>query len=137
MRAISSMATRQVLADLTAHAVAAGLPELEIESVGGVDAAEPVSYTHLDVYKRQIQDDFDLTLVNEMVVDHGLTVPLSLVYGELGTDEQWPVRVIPLAVNVVQYPVPSGRRCYELGKALRRAIDKWDGEALTLSLIHI
>ena len=81
-----------------------------------------------------IQDDFDLTLVNEMVVDHGLTVPLSLVYGELGPDEQWPVRVIPLAVNVVQYPVPSGRRCYELGKALRRAIDKWDGEELNVQI---
>ncbi|WP_404473964.1 protocatechuate 4,5-dioxygenase subunit alpha/beta [Microbacterium aerolatum] len=81
-----------------------------------------------------IQDDFDLTLVNEMVVDHGLTVPLSLVYGELGVDEEWPVKVIPLAVNVVQYPVPSGRRCYELGKALRRAIDKWDGEELNVQI---
>ncbi|CAH0175045.1 Protocatechuate 4,5-dioxygenase beta chain [Microbacterium oxydans] len=81
-----------------------------------------------------IQDDFDLTLVNEMVVDHGLTVPLSLVYGELGPDEEWPVKVIPLAVNVVQYPVPSGRRCYELGKALRRAIDKWDGPELNVQI---
>lgn len=78
-----------------------------------------------------IQDDFDLTLVNEMVVDHGLTVPLSLVYGDV---EEWPVRVIPLAVNVVQYPVPSGRRCYELGKALRRALDKWDGEPLNVQI---
>ena len=78
-----------------------------------------------------IQDDFDLTLVNEMVVDHGLTVPLSLVYGQV---EEWPVKVIPLAVNVVQYPVPSGRRCYELGKALRRAIDKWDGPELNVQI---
>lgn len=78
-----------------------------------------------------IQDDFDLTLVNEMVVDHGLTVPLSLVFGDV---EEWPVRVIPLAVNVVQYPVPSGRRCYELGKALRRALDKWDGEDLNVQI---
>jgi gallate dioxygenase len=81
-----------------------------------------------------IQDDFDLTLVNEMVVDHGLTVPLSLVFGEHGTEEQWPVKVIPLAVNVVQYPVPSGRRCYELGKALRRALDKWDGPELNVQI---
>jgi len=78
-----------------------------------------------------IQDDFDLTLVNEMVVDHGLTVPLSLVYGQV---EEWPVKVIPLAVNVVQYPVPSGRRCYELGKAIRRALDKWDGEELNVQI---
>lgn len=78
-----------------------------------------------------IMDDFDLTLVNEMVVDHGLTVPLSLVFGDV---EEWPCRVIPLAVNVVQYPVPSGRRCYELGKAIRRALDKWDGEPLNVQI---
>ena len=81
-----------------------------------------------------IQDDFDLTLVNEMVVDHGLTVPLSLVYGDIPADGEWPVRVIPLAVNVVQYPVPSGRRCYELGKAIRRALDKWDGPELNVQI---
>lgn len=78
-----------------------------------------------------IQDDFDLTLVNEMVVDHGLTVPLSLVFGDVA---EWPCKVIPLAVNVVQYPVPSGRRCYELGKALRRALDKWDGPELNVQI---
>ena len=78
-----------------------------------------------------IMDDFDLTLVNEMVVDHGLTVPLSLMFGDV---EKWPTKVIPLAVNVVQYPVPSGRRCYELGKALRRALDKWDGEPLNVQI---
>lgn len=66
-----------------------------------------------------IPDGFDLTLVNEMVVDHGLTVPMSLMFGDV---PQWPVKVIPFAVNVVQYPVPSGRRCYELGRAIGRAI---------------
>ena len=70
-----------------------------------------------------IQQDFDLTLVNEMAVDHGLTVPLTILFGQ---PENWPCRVIPLAVNVVLYPVPSGRRCLELGKALRRAIDSYD-----------
>ena len=36
------------------------------------------------------------------------------------------VAVIPLAVNVVQYPAPSGRRCLELGKAIGRAIASFD-----------
>jgi protocatechuate 4,5-dioxygenase beta chain len=72
-----------------------------------------------------IQQDFDLTLVNRMPVDHGLTVPLSLLFGQ---PEAWPVKVIPFAVNVVQYPVPSGRRCLELGKAIRRAIDSYDDD---------
>ena len=70
-----------------------------------------------------IQDDFDLTVVNKMDVDHGLTVPLSLMCGQPAA---WPCPVIPLAVNVVQYPVPSGRRCYELGKAIRRAVETYD-----------
>ena len=55
-----------------------------------------------------------------MDVDHGLTVPLSLMFGQ---PEAWPCRVIPFAVNVVQYPPPSGRRCYNLGKAIARAVD--------------
>lgn len=70
-----------------------------------------------------IQDDFDLTLVNKMEVDHGLTVPLSLMFGQ---PEAWPCKVIPFAVNVVQYPVPSGKRCFELGKAIRRAVESFD-----------
>ena len=70
-----------------------------------------------------IEDDFDLTIVNKMDVDHGLTVPLSLMCGE---PDAWPCRVIPFAVNVVQYPVPSGRRCFALGQAIRRAVESYD-----------
>jgi protocatechuate 4,5-dioxygenase beta chain len=70
-----------------------------------------------------IQDDFDLTIVNKMDVDHGLTVPLNLL---CGSPEAWPCPVIPFAVNVVQYPVPSGQRCFNLGKAIRKAIESYD-----------
>jgi protocatechuate 4,5-dioxygenase beta chain len=77
-----------------------------------------------------IQQDFDLTIVNRMDVDHGLTVPLSLLFGQ---PPAWPCRVIPFAVNVVQYPPPSGHRCYQLGKAIRRAIDSFD-EDLTVQV---
>jgi hypothetical protein len=70
-----------------------------------------------------IQQDFDLTIINKMDVDHGLTVPLSLMFGQ---PQAWPCKVIPFAVNVVQYPPPSGMRCYQLGKAIRRAIDSFD-----------
>ena len=70
-----------------------------------------------------IQQDFDLTIVNKMEVDHGLTVPLSLMCGE---PDAWPCPVIPFAVNVVQYPVPSGQRCFNLGKAIRKAVESYD-----------
>ncbi|MEO7953872.1 MAG: class III extradiol dioxygenase subunit beta [Polaromonas sp.] len=74
-----------------------------------------------------IQDDFDLTIVNKMDVDHGLTVPLSLMFGQPPTEDfHWPCPVIPFAVNVVQYPVPSGKRCFNLGKAIRKAVESFD-----------
>ena len=86
----------------------------------------PTVYGHADlawhIAQSTILDEFDMTIMNKMEVDHGLTVPLSLVYGQ---PEEWPVKVIPLAVNVVQYPPPTGNRCYELGKALKRAIESY------------
>jgi protocatechuate 4,5-dioxygenase beta chain len=72
-----------------------------------------------------IESDFDLTIVNRMDVDHGLTVPLSLMFGQ---PQEWPCMIIPFAVNVVQYPPPSGSRCYQLGKAVRAAIESYEGE---------
>ena len=72
-----------------------------------------------------IQKDFDLTIVNKMDVDHGLTVPLSLMCGQPPT---WPCPVIPFAVNVMQYPVPSGQRCFNLGKAIANAVKSFDAD---------
>lgn len=70
-----------------------------------------------------IQQDFDLTIVNDLKVDHGLTVPLNLMFG---SPAEWPCLVIPFHVNVVQYPVPSGARCFALGQAIRKAIESYD-----------
>ena len=70
-----------------------------------------------------ILQEFDITIVNELQVDHGFTVPLSMMFG---APEHWPCRVIPLAVNVIQYPPPTGNRCWQLGRALRRAIESFD-----------
>jgi protocatechuate 4,5-dioxygenase beta chain len=89
----------------------------------------PVVEGHADlawhIAQCSILDEFDMTIVNRLDVDHGLTVPLSLMFGQ---PEAWPVKVIPLAVNVVQYPPPTGNRCYELGQAVRRAIQSFDDD---------
>jgi protocatechuate 4,5-dioxygenase beta chain len=69
-----------------------------------------------------ILDEFDLTIVNKMDVDHGLTVPLTLMFGQPG---EWPCRILPLPVNVVQYPPPTGNRCYHFGKALKKAVESY------------
>lgn len=88
------------------------VPEVDGDAVFAAHIAQSV-----------IQQDFDLTIVNEMALDHGFTVPLSLMCGKT---DAWPCPVIPFAVNVVQYPVPSGRRCLELGRAIRRAVESYD-----------
>lgn len=70
-----------------------------------------------------ILDEFDMTIANEMSVDHGCTVPLSIMFDK---PEQWPCKIIPLCVNVIQYPPPTGKRCYDLGKAIRKAVEAYD-----------
>jgi protocatechuate 4,5-dioxygenase beta chain len=69
-----------------------------------------------------ILDEFDLTICNKMEVDHGLTVPMNLLFG---SPQEWPCPVIPLAVNVVLYPPPTGHRCYMLGRAIRKAVESY------------
>jgi len=120
------------------HATAFSLDMIPTFAIGCADSFNPadegwgarpvppvVGHPELAAHIAQsvIQDDFDLTIVNRMDVDHGLTVPLSLMFGDVA---EWPCKVIPFAVNVVQYPVPSGRRCYNLGRAIRKAIDSFD-----------
>ncbi len=72
-----------------------------------------------------ILDEFDITMVNKMPVDHGLTVPLTILFDQPAS---WPCRVVPLAVNVVQYPPPTGNRCFNLGRAIRRSVERFDEE---------
>ena len=122
------------------HATAFGLDTIPTFAIGCADefeiadegwGARPVPVVKgapdLAWHIRQsvIQEDFDLTTVNEMKVDHGLTVPLTLMYGQ---PEEWPCLVIPFAVNVIVYPPPSGRRCFALGKAIRRAVESFDDD---------
>ncbi|MBI5769591.1 MAG: protocatechuate 3,4-dioxygenase [Verrucomicrobia bacterium] len=69
-----------------------------------------------------ILDEFDLTIMNQLKVDHGLTVPLSIGCGQ---PAEWPFKVIPIEVNVVLYPQPTGRRCHALGRAIRKAVESY------------
>jgi len=80
----------------------------------------PVLASH--IAQSVILDEFDLTIVNRMDVDHGLTVPLTLMFGQ---PQEWPCRIIPLAVNVIQYPPPTGNRCYNFGKAIKKAVESF------------
>lgn len=84
---------------------------------------DPVLAAHLA--EQLVIDNFDLTLMNHMDVDHGLTVPLSLMFGKV---DAWPVRVIPLAINVTQFPTPSAERCWQLGEAIGDAVRSYPAD---------
>lgn len=75
--------------------------------------------------EKLVDDGFDMTVFQELEVDHGFTVPLSVWTPDPGS--AWPCPVIPIMVNVIRYPQPTAARCYALGKALGRAIASYDG----------
>lgn len=79
----------------------------------------------LHLVDRLVDDGFDLTIFQELDVDHGLTVPLSVWTPDPG--EHWPCPVVPVLVNVVMYPQPTAARCFALGQAIGRAIADYDG----------
>ncbi len=65
-----------------------------------------------------VADEFDVTSCQEMLVDHGFTVPMGLL---------WPERrglpfTVPISVNTVQHPLPTPGRCYKFGCAVGKAI---------------
>lgn len=69
-----------------------------------------------------VEQEFDITTCQEMLVDHGFVNPIRALYG---THDKWPVKAIPLAVNTVQHPVPTASRCLKLGRALGKAIESY------------
>ena len=73
-----------------------------------------------------VGDEFDITTCQEMLVDHAATLPMALFWPGGG---EWPVRIVPIAMNHVQHPLPSPKRCYALGQAVGRALDAWDEDA--------
>ena len=69
-----------------------------------------------------VDDEFDLAIFQDLPLDHGLHSPLTMMWP---TQPDWPGRVIPLVVNVLQHPLPKPSRCYKLGKAIRKAIESY------------
>ncbi len=67
-----------------------------------------------------VEQEFDPTICQEMKVDHGVLSFLPLL-----TDTDWKVPVVPLAVNVIQHPIPSAKRLWKLGKAIRQAVESF------------
>ena len=71
-----------------------------------------------------VAHDFDVTTCQEMLVDHACTLPLKLFWPE----GPCPVQVVPICINTVQFPLPSAKRVYALGKAVGEAIAQWPSD---------
>lgn len=69
-----------------------------------------------------INDEFDLTVFQDKPIDHGCAAPLPLLWPHA---PDWPGTLVPIAINVLQHPLPTARRCYRLGQAVRRAIESY------------
>jgi len=123
------------------HASAFSLELLPTFAIGAADSYAPadegygarnVPVAHGDadlswhLIDSVIPEGFDLAVAQKLDVDHGLTVPLTVLFG---TPHEWPVTVVPIAVNVVQQPTPSAQRCFDLGRAIGRAVATFPGGA--------
>lgn len=69
-----------------------------------------------------VADEFDMAFFQDKALDHGVLSPLSML---LPDSRQWALPIVPLQIGVLQFPVPSARRCYKLGQALRHAIESY------------
>lgn len=76
-----------------------------------------------------VHDEFDITTCQEMLVDHAVTVPMSLFWPN---EKTWPVSIVPVAINTVQHPLPSPARCLKLGRAIGRAIASYQRDVRVL-----
>jgi protocatechuate 4,5-dioxygenase beta chain len=91
-----------------------------------------------------VADEFDVTMCQEMLVDHAFTIPLTLLWPELSTGtpaseassrrRDSGVRTVPIAINTVQHPLPSPARCFKLGRSIGRALESFDQDLKVLVL---
>jgi protocatechuate 4,5-dioxygenase beta chain len=91
----------------------------------GLPVAQPYpgdSALSWHIINRLVENDFDVTMCQEMLVDHAFTIPLSLLWP--GKDAR-PVRTVPICINTVQHPLPSPQRCFRLGQAVGHAIESY------------
>lgn len=88
----------------------------DLPPIGG----DPAFAAHLG--RSLMADEFDMSFFQDRPLDHGCFSPLSMLCPHASG---WPTRLVPLQIGVLQFPIPTARRCYKLGQALRRAIESY------------
>ncbi len=104
-------------------------PEYRNEDEGwGLPVSKPaagIAKLSWHLIEQLVNDEFDVTVCQEMLIDHAVTIPLSLMWpGEA----PWPVRIVPISINTVQHPLPSVARCLKLGQSVGRGIESYDAD---------
>jgi len=69
-----------------------------------------------------LKHEFDLTICQEMLMDHGLLAPHPLLFDH---EPDWSVKTVPFNVNVLQHPLPTPRRLWKLGQAMRQSVESY------------
>lgn len=66
---------------------------------------------------------FDFSASHELSLDHAVLVPLHFLTPEMTRP------IVPVFINCLVPPLPTARRCYALGQALKKAIESWPGDS--------
>ena len=82
------------------------------------------------IIEQVVKDEFDPVTCQSMLVDHGVCVPFELCWPDA---DAWPVKLVPICINTVQHPLPSPRRCLNLGRSVGKALQSWPGEEKIVS----
>ncbi len=102
---------------------------------GGTRNYPPVK-GHLELSRHIAQslvaDEFDLSVFQKKPLDHGCFSPLSMISPQ---DDGWKGYIVPLQVGVLQFPIPNAKRCYKLGKSLRKAIESFPDPDLRVAVV--
>jgi len=100
--------------------------QFEVADEGGGKRPLPPIAGNLElsihIAEQLVAEEFDIATFFDRPLDHGVFSPLPLL---MPHDPAWPAALVPISVNVVQYPLPTARRCYKLGQAVKRAIESF------------
>jgi protocatechuate 4,5-dioxygenase beta chain len=105
----------------------AGQHEIADEGWGKRQLPEVPGHTDLawHLSRELVEKGFDLSVCHRLPLDHGSLSPLSALMPHV---TEWPVKVVPILVNVLHFPIPTPARCFELGRAIRRAVQSYEDD---------
>jgi len=66
-----------------------------------------------------LENGVDFALSQDLPLDHAEVVPLSFL------TPRWDVPIVPIVVNAFAPPMPSLKRCWQVGVFVRETVERW------------